>query len=648
MPNRVVTTFENKVAGRGLEDYIANLDEAESKTKAVARAMAAMADDVVQESKRSEQAVSKLSAALGPEFVRNSARGEQGIRDVITQLRQMGAEFDDIDANVDELAASLRKVEAAGDSLDKPKRAASDTADEVDRLSDSGRGANSALANMVGNSAQDVGELGGVAGSAGVALGQMAEYASDAALGGEALGSALKSMALVAGPIAAITLGVQLLNYALNQGKERAEAIAKATEEYTDALIAAQDAGDDLATTLDDQVRSNVTDWLTGLGDKTDEVVTALDALGLSQGDLVRAFRDGDGPLVEAIARHDDLADAIRLTKAQMGEDAALRQYARQHHLNSEAVIRQYRETGTLIRALDGENDVSVQAIANAQMLTDWRQRGRVATEDSTRATNEQNFAIENLANSERIAAQTADEMAAADQRATAAAMLRKQSIDAVRQAEERRLSTFLRTVGGDIGIRAAQSDAIAAFNDPNMSFDQKLQSILGAATQVAAIRQTELESRGNRVDANVQAQLLKEALDSFARTFGQIFLGDNATLELGDAIAAALRGYIGDISAGQAGRTTIPFRGSYATGTSRVPGPDGMPGWAIVHGGEQITSVGGGSSTSSTTVSIPVTVHAGLGTDGHQVGRQIVEAIDSAVRGGQQFSPFTLRAIRG
>jgi hypothetical protein len=101
---------------------------------------------------------------------------------------------------------------------------------------------------MVGNSAQDLGALGGFAGSAGVAIGQMAEYASDAALAGEGLASALGSMALVAGPIAGISLALLGINDIMTSMAEGKAASKIFDAEQVDQFTAAINKGGDAAT----------------------------------------------------------------------------------------------------------------------------------------------------------------------------------------------------------------------------------------------------------------------------------------------------------------------------------------------------------------------------------------------------------------
>ena len=97
------------------------------------------------------------------------------------------------------------------------------------------------MANMVGNTAQDVGTLGGVAGSTGVAIGQMAEYMADAAFNGEKLGSVALNFAKVAGPILAIGAAIGTFQAVLGNLKKDEEEAAEATEALGSAF---QQTGD--------------------------------------------------------------------------------------------------------------------------------------------------------------------------------------------------------------------------------------------------------------------------------------------------------------------------------------------------------------------------------------------------------------------
>ena len=147
-------------------------------------------------------------------------------------------------AGVDELEAAGRRL--ASQSFDMkvdvdPTRIR-DTGKAIDDVGKSADSSKSVLANMVGNSTQDLGALGGVAGSAGVAIGQMGEYIADAVAAGEGFGSVVKSFAGVAGPIAALSGAMLVLNKIQENNAKAAKVNTDSTERWTKALEAGGDA----------------------------------------------------------------------------------------------------------------------------------------------------------------------------------------------------------------------------------------------------------------------------------------------------------------------------------------------------------------------------------------------------------------------
>ena len=326
-------------------------------------------DEVVSETKSVQAAADALGNALGPEL---SAKADT--TEIVRQLQAAGLEIDTIIANADQLAGKLREVSDA-DVGGKLGASLGTARGKTDELTDSAVKGRSALANMIGNTAQDLGAMGGIAGSAGVALGQMAEGAADAAAGGEAIGSALKGMAMVAGPVAALTIGVQLLQMWMSRGKAEAKEIAEATEQYADALFKAQDAGEDLQNTIEKTAQSQVDKFIKDLSDDTADFADALDVANVSYDDLIRAFARGDGKLVSALRRYEDISEEIRQQKALMGETFAIEDYARKHGLNEEAFKREWEALKTLNDEIGNNVDVSNEAIANAQAAASIRER---------------------------------------------------------------------------------------------------------------------------------------------------------------------------------------------------------------------------------------------------------------------------------
>jgi hypothetical protein len=214
----------------------------------VNKALAAL-DDVAVEAKKAEAAAEALSAALGPELA-----GKADLDGIISDFQRMDLSLDDITANADRLGAKLRDVAATdpGGNLDNALGRARRGVDDVGRSADSSK---SALANMIGNSAQDLGALGGLAGSAGVAFGQMGEYIADAALDGERLGSVIASFAKIVGPIAALTAVFQTVTGMQQSSAESAELAKISVEGWTEALKDSGDTAANMSRTLDEQGR---------------------------------------------------------------------------------------------------------------------------------------------------------------------------------------------------------------------------------------------------------------------------------------------------------------------------------------------------------------------------------------------------------
>ena len=168
---------------------------------------------------------------------------DSDIAGMVLALRKAGVEFDAVEAKAKELGDALKQVDSPRvKDLDTNMRTASGGADQLTR---SVGGSRSVLANMVGNATQDLGALGGIAESAGVAIGQMGEYMADAALEGEGMGSVIKNFAKVVGPVAAISVAIGVATAAVSAHKkaqqELAENVRQATEAFVDGVGSVDD-----------------------------------------------------------------------------------------------------------------------------------------------------------------------------------------------------------------------------------------------------------------------------------------------------------------------------------------------------------------------------------------------------------------------
>lgn len=226
----------NSAVKKSMKDVGDSTDDASTNAQKLAKVLAGMADDLEDEMKKAAKAADALGKALGPEM-----SGRTDLDSVVNDLKKMGLSFDEITDDADALAASLKRLDDvqlsnAGRGMDDIADSSKRAKDGVDDIGKSAGSSKSVLANMIGNTTQDLGVLGGVAGSAGVAIGQMGEYMADAAADGDKLGTIVANFATVAGPIAALSVGVGLLTHVWENYQKTQEAARKATEEGSKAL----------------------------------------------------------------------------------------------------------------------------------------------------------------------------------------------------------------------------------------------------------------------------------------------------------------------------------------------------------------------------------------------------------------------------
>lgn len=275
-----------RAVNRELATVDKSLDDTATSSQRVAAALAKLADDARTELAGASRAADALGNALGPELA--ARLGRNGIAQYVGDLTRLGTSFEQIEADADELAASIRQIEQV--KVDAADAGLSNLGGRLSEVDDAARGAGSAMANMIGNTAQDMSGMLGVTGSLGVAFGQMGEYAADAALGGQDLASSLGAMAKVAGPIAALGLATKLLTDAFNKGKAAAAEQAKGVER----LVAAAERGEGVLGALNDQLAdTGKLSFTFGggfdfAGAKVDDLRENLAAAGLTMQDFAR------------------------------------------------------------------------------------------------------------------------------------------------------------------------------------------------------------------------------------------------------------------------------------------------------------------------------------------------------------------------
>lgn len=339
------------------------------------RSVLSALDDVTSEAKRTGEAAEALGRALGPELAAKADTGS-----IVSEFKNMGLTFEQIEGNADQLAAKLREMSDAdvGGKLGSSLGTARGQLDDLGKSADSSK---SVLANMVGNSAQDLGELGGVAGSAGVAFGQMGEYMADALGSGDKLGNVLRNFAAVAGPVALLATVIGTVTGMMAEQAAATQASEDRVQQFGDAMSETADDALGLTQSLKsnmDQLRkfdaagegfgAGIQEGLASVGRSIPivggligdagrnitDLIPIMDAAGFSMYDLGQAMREGG--LVGQDWTH-VLLDALKAGKITTDQYGAL----------SEAIATYGKETRTAVQ----NQEVFNVAVDEAQAILD-------------------------------------------------------------------------------------------------------------------------------------------------------------------------------------------------------------------------------------------------------------------------------------
>lgn len=268
------------------------LDETASMADMVADALDNATDQMVADMKAADKAAESLGSALGPELA--GKIGSAKLDAFIGDLRRAGLSFDDITANADRFADSLRRMDAAADSVGNVEQALVRTGDAADR-------SGGVMANFVGNAIQELPGLSGAFGPLNTAIGQFAEYAAE---GGVSAQGFLKA----AGPIAALGAGFALISTLMNElGKNQREV----TEQSQKLLDVQRDLADARYATAAEKM-------VTQYGD----MISAANDLGISTTDVVRSMQGQYDLVGELRGRYDDLIDRFNAMQNKNSDEA--------------------------------------------------------------------------------------------------------------------------------------------------------------------------------------------------------------------------------------------------------------------------------------------------------------------------------------
>jgi hypothetical protein len=345
---------------------------------------------------------------------------------------------------------------------------------DLDGVRDSGDQSRSVLANMAGNTAQDLGEVGGIVGSLGVGLGQMAEYATEGNI-------KLSELAKVAGPMAGLAaagLVVQTVMAGINTEKAfRAEQVEKFTEALNEGKSAIQVINDELRET--GELAYVGGGGLLGLGKETKDLAAVARDAGLTYEQFLEVIQDSSAP--------DQFRDKVRLLREEQQKANSV---SEANKLGEQAVLY-----GQLASGVQQYQELIGIASTKQEELNAWIGDATAKTADAARIYGEYGAGVRSVIEAEVAHAEAVE--------ATAGALGDKLT-GALTAAEEATTSFYsAQRAAADSGYAAQQ--ATDDLTGSILTYDAALQAAGGDIAKVHDVQQEARDSATKYADSQVR-----------------------------------------------------------------------------------------------------------------------------------------------
>lgn len=295
----------SKSAAQSLEAVEDGANDARTAAERLADAISASSASLQADIEKSATAARALGNALGPELT--SKLGARGIQSLIRDLTRMGLTLEEVAAEADTLATSIKQLDSI--SVDPLNTQISKLDDGMNRVADTTDRSRSVFANFTGNAAQEIPGLANAMGPLNVAIGQFAEYAAEG-------GISLAGFAKTIGPLAAVGGAVYVISEAFAASAENAALLRKNTDVITEALTNGKDAATEFFRILREARSIEIFDRSKGIFGDTEEITGELFRLGIRLSDIEIAASRG----VPALEQYRDALDRQREALGKQGE----------------------------------------------------------------------------------------------------------------------------------------------------------------------------------------------------------------------------------------------------------------------------------------------------------------------------------------
>lgn len=383
-----------------LEQMGDEFDDTVDGGKKLAAAMRVVADRVEADLEQTRKVAESLGNALGPELSQKIGQGR--LDQFATNLRAAGLSAEQVDQNIDDIADSVRRLDAATNTADDLGASMHRVASETDQ-------SRNVMANFAGNAAQELPGVAGAFGPLNMAISQFTEYAADGNI-------KLKNLAGMGAGIGVVSLAM----YGL---QKHAEKVKKAIEGVSDAAERASRVSDQMA--LQELAQSMVD--LTAAGEDATQTFDTYAQTNLEGAKRVRDLAIQQGMAQGVI---DGLTDAI------LREEAARKQQTETEHKYGDVLSDSTDATYDSVDALTAQDKALRE---NEQAIKDQADAIREsldATFDYEEATLATADAVDDLrAQEAETNAVLNDGTATAEEKAAALRDLRSAQIDTAKAA---------------------------------------------------------------------------------------------------------------------------------------------------------------------------------------------------------------------
>ena len=587
-----------------------SLDDTRTAGKKAADALSAVFDELDAEMAQTTQAADRLAQAMGPELA-----GKVDASKAVNEFKRMGLTLEEIEADADELALALKKADDV--SLKHFSGQADAAGASVKNLGDSSDQSRSVLANMVGNSTQDLGALGGVAGTAGMAIGQLGEYAAEGNI-------SLQGLAKVAGPMALVTVAAGGIGAALKAIDAEKAFRADLVKKFTDAMKEGKSAAESMRDVVIETGKLDFESGLfggggiAGIGSKTRDLVPIFQDLGYETAEWLRFLDDPAGAADKFIATAEAMGtENIALQNKLIKAAEGLMQYA-DSAAEAEKVQALLNEIQT---EATGVNAELINQLADMPGLT---VRNTLATGDLADAADDS--ADAHLRQQDAIKAAREEAQRAAD------------GIFDLEEAE-RALIDSVRTLAAETEANTlVQLDSKRTAEEKATSAYELRDAEIAAAKEAFNAAQAYAAEKGAAEGSAQSAQLQRQRLIELANQFPSLRDEIQQYIDKLLAIPTSRTTTINTITATGSNRNRGVAIASAAGGPVRAgdlhlvgeEGPElfvsNTNGTIIPNGG--VAGVGSPAAVGSSPVVYNLTVNAGIGTNGRELGRAVVTAI--------------------